>query len=218
MNIVTQLIGFFVFAILLNQFALMLLLVFMLLMLAILIWHKNQTYFRLLKRLKWVFIVTILVFIFNTPGEHVAGWPFPISPSYEGLIAATTQVLRLALMLAVISHILAINTRERLIAGLYFLLQPLQFFKMDVQRFAARLWLTLHYVEIAQNQEKLSQNGLNKSGFFDQFERISSSQSATNDTETLEIELDLPYFGWLDNLTLLIIAILFVIFLVGKLI
>lgn len=218
MNIVTQLIGFFVFAILLNQFALMLLLVFMLLMLAILIWHKNQTYFRLLKRLKWVFIVTILVFIFNTPGEHVAGWPFSISPSYEGLIAATTQVLRLALMLAVISHILAINTRERLIAGLYFLLQPLQFFKMDVQRFAARLWLTLHYVEIAQNQEKLSQNGLNKSGFFDQFERISSSQSATNDTETLEIELDLPYFGWLDNLTLLIIAILFVIFLVGKLI
>jgi len=218
MNIVTQLITFFALSLLLNQLNLILLIMFMLLILAILIWCKNHTYFRLLKRLKWVFIATILVFIFNTPGEHVAGWPFSISPSYEGLIAACSQLLRLALILAMISHILETNTRERLIAGLYCLLQPLQFFKLDVRRFAARLWLTLYYVDIAQNQPKPSQNKLYKVGLFDQFEGITSKQSILNDTETLEIELDLPYFGWLDCFTLLIIAVLFMIFLVGKLI
>ena len=215
MNVVTQLIGFMVLAITLNQFSLPILVVMLLITLMFLIMHQNQTYFRLLKRLKWIFIVTLLVFSFNTPGEHLMGWPFNISPSYEGLSAAITQVIRLALMLAVISHLLATHTRERLIAGLYYLLQPFAYFHLDVRRFAARLWLTLHYVEVSQQQDKSDITTQKQAGFFDSFAQITQATPDAQVSDIEEIELDIPHFSWLDFITLFLMVVWLIAFWAG---
>jgi energy-coupling factor transporter transmembrane protein EcfT len=217
MNIVTQLIGFLLLAISLNLLPLWLLsTLFTCILLCMVAYHHHQ-YFRLLKRLKWFFVVTILLFVFNTPGEHLAYWPFAISPSYEGLQAAMTQVLRLALMLAVISHILLVNTREQLIAGMYFLLYPLHYLQLDIKRFAARLWLTLHYVEIAQNQSNAMQNLQKKLTLFERFDQLTHIQLDSMDAQANEIQLDLPSWTWIDVFALALMLAGLIVFMLGKL-
>lgn len=155
LNTKTQLIAFFLFALIVNVLHLSILLFLMLILLALLVYLNNSHFFRLMRRLKWFYLVMLLIFIFNTPGEHVAHWPFSIKPTYEGLHTGVEQVLRIAVMLAALSIVLTQNTKQQLISGLYFLMQPLSYLGLDVKRFAARLWLTLHYVELQQgDQEK----------------------------------------------------------------
>jgi energy-coupling factor transport system permease protein len=89
----------------------------------------------------------LAIYAYATPGEYVGALPEWFAPTYEGLREGGMQMLRLVLMLAAISLLLATTDRSRLMSGLYWLLQPLRFFRIDPARFAARLWLTLHYVE-----------------------------------------------------------------------
>jgi len=147
-NIITQLLSFFVLAIIVNQLNLIALLAFFLVLVAILMLNKTQQFIHAVRKFKWLFLVMIGIFAFNTPGEHLVNWPFAISPTYEGIVAGFTQMLRIAIMLAALSLILAFNSRQQLISGFYFIFSPLKYLGLEVERFAARLWLTLHYVEL----------------------------------------------------------------------
>ena len=156
-NTKTQLITFFLFALLVNGWHIAVLLMLMPLLLGLLLYVNNRHYFRLSYRLKWFYLVMFAIFAFNTPGEHIAAWPFNLKPSYEGVLMGLEQVFRIATMLAVLSLILMQNTKQQLISGIYFLIQPLSPIGLDIKRFAARLWLTLHYVDLQQSSgEKLS--------------------------------------------------------------
>jgi energy-coupling factor transporter transmembrane protein EcfT len=154
-NIITQLLIFFAVAISINLLQLNLLIGLFIFLIAMLIFTKNKVFLRSMLRFKWFFVVMLFIFAFNTPGQHLAIWPFDFSPTYEGIIAGLTQMLRMLIMLAGISIILACNTRQQLISGFYFIFSPLKYFGLKVERFAARLWLTLHYVEL-QSQTKHS--------------------------------------------------------------
>lgn len=152
-NIITQLLSFFILAIIVNQLSLNALMLIVLIFMVIISLTKTQQFLRSIKRFKWFFLVMMVIFAFNTPGEHLAKWPFAISPTYEGVIAGFTQILRITTMLAALSLILAVNTRQQLISGFYFIFSPLQYLGLEVERFAARLWLTLHYVELQRGNE-----------------------------------------------------------------
>ena len=206
-NIITQLLGFFVLAIIVNNLNIQTLLVFFMCLLGIILLKQQIQYLRTLKRFKWFFLVLMNIFAFNTPGEHVAGWPFAFSPTYEGLLAGITQTLRICLMLAALSLIINANTRQQLISGFYFIFAPLKFLGLAVERFAARLWLTLHYVEV-QRDSHIKQNLLN------QLKSITNLQSnelnhAAN--ETVSIEFMMPQFGMLDYCVITLLIILVVI-------
>lgn len=101
----------------------------------------------LLKRVRYILLVMLLVYAYNTPGEYVAGWMFSIAPTYEGVHAGIEQALRLALIMAALAWLLTTTEREQMIAGLYWLAKPFSFMGFQPERFAVRLWLTLHYVE-----------------------------------------------------------------------
>ena len=199
-NIITQLMLFFVFAIALNLLKLKVLLVITPLLLLALILVKNQQFYRLSKRLKWFYLVLFLIFAFNTPGEHMLGWPFSISPTYEGIRAGFEQLLRISTMLVALSILLASNTRQQLISGFYFLLSPLKCLGLDVERFAARLWLTLHYVELQQQVPKkphiFSNLGQNLTNIFTEAQH-----------EDITITLEKPQFTWLDMVLLVLMLI-----------
>lgn len=150
----TQLITFFLFALLLNGWHLYILLLLMSLLLMILIYLRNQHFFRLMYRLKWFYLVTFILFALNTPGEYIAVWPFSLRPTYEGVSMGLEQAVRIATMLALLSLILTHNTQQQLISAIYFMLQPLSSIGLDIERFATRLWLTLHYVELQQSSPK----------------------------------------------------------------
>ena len=204
-NVITQLLVFFMLAILVNQTHLPVLiyiaamLVLALSGMALSSMTSNQ-FFRSIKRLKWFFLVLIIIFAFNTPGEYVLTSSAFISPTYEGLIAGGTQALRIMAMLAALSLVLACNTRQQLISGFYFLFSPLNYLGLDVARFAARLWLTLHYVESQQEKDKQQ--------FFSYLKNMSFAALNETTHEDVDISFALPEFMLLDYVSITLLAAL----------
>lgn len=101
----------------------------------------------LIRRARWLLLSIALIYAYATPGEFVPYLPDAMAPTYEGLRDGAIQALRLALMLASLSLLLATTNRAQIMAGIYQLLKPFQFLGAQPERFSARLWLTLHYVE-----------------------------------------------------------------------
>jgi energy-coupling factor transport system permease protein len=205
-NIITQLLSFFVLAVIVNQLNLKVLILILAIFLTMLMFNQSHQFLRAIKRFKWLFLVMLVIFAFNTPGEHLPNWPFAISPTYEGIVSGFTQVIRIAVMLAALSLILACKTRQQLISGFYFMFSPLKYLGLEVERFAARLWLTLHYVELQRDQAS-SKDLL---GRLSEMTNLQSNQTH----EDVSIELMLPKFGLADYLiiSLLIFILAKVVF------
>lgn len=116
--------------------------------LPLLLRHSAQ-YLKLLRRSRWLMISLILVYAFVTPGVAAVAVLGAYSPSREGLLSGGLQALRLLALLATLALLLATTSRDRILAGLYFLLRPFALIGVDIDRVAARIWLTLHYAEQA---------------------------------------------------------------------
>lgn len=104
-------------------------------------------FLKLLKRVRYILLFLFIVYAFNTPGEYWPGWYFSIAPTYEGIATGFEQALRISMVLAGLALLLVTTSRELMIAGLYCLAQPFKYLRLDPERFAVRLWLTLYYVE-----------------------------------------------------------------------
>lgn len=109
-------------------------------------WSDN---WRLFRRARWLLVSLLLIYAFATPGELVPGWPEWMAPTYEGLRGGLAQALRLIVMLTGLAGLLARGGRDTWISGIYTLIRPLAVVGISAERFAVRLWLTLHYVEHA---------------------------------------------------------------------
>lgn len=106
-------------------------------------------FLRLLRRTRWIMLALLLIYAYVTPGVGVwpqwGGW----SPTREGLLEGGDQLLRLLSVLAGLALLLSMLQRERLMAGLYVLLQPLSWLGVSRERIAVRLALTLDLAETA---------------------------------------------------------------------
>lgn len=107
----------------------------------------RQLFLGMLRRSKWLLLTVLLIFSFSTPGQYVHGWPVEFAPTYEGFESGAMQLMRLITMLAGLSVLLRATRQDALMAGIYTLLRPLGECGLPVERFTARLWLTLDYVE-----------------------------------------------------------------------
>ena len=118
-----------------------------------LIYYHDRGFWRLLRRVRWLLFFLLVIFAFSTPGEYVRQWPLDggqaFAPTYEGIFAGLLKTAKLCIMLAGLSLLLVTTNRANLIAGFYLLVTPLRILGLNPERFAARLWLTLHYVEQA---------------------------------------------------------------------
>jgi energy-coupling factor transporter transmembrane protein EcfT len=190
LNIVTQLLSFFILAIIVNHLNLNTLSAISTIFIAITTLTKTDQFLRAIKRFKWFFLVMISILALNTPGEHISAWPFSISPTYEGVNLGLTQMLRVVVMLAALSLILAANSRQQLISGFYFIFSPLQYLGLEIDRFAVRLWLTLHYVE----QERGSSISHD---FFSRLKDMTNLKPKQN-SEEVTITFKLPQFSFID--------------------
>jgi energy-coupling factor transport system permease protein len=101
----------------------------------------------MLKRSRWLFVAVLLVFALGTPGEYPVWWEWAMAPTYEGLELGIQQAVRLLIMLTALALLMGTTPRADLMAGIFPLLSPLRYLGMSPERFTARLWLTLHYVE-----------------------------------------------------------------------
>lgn len=156
---------------------------------ALLLRYRVAGFWKMLRRVRWILLTLLLVYAFSTPGEYVASWPQTLlAPTYEGLRAGGVQLARLCVMLAGLSLLLATTARPQLIAGFYLLLRPLRHAGLQPQRFAARLWLTLHYVE--QRPPQVTRRNL--------AERLAAGFMTEDGSAPQHIEFSLPAFGWYD--------------------
>lgn len=119
----------------------------LLLVFAVAIKVQPKVFWMALWRMRWLFVSIFLIYAFATPGELVPLFPIAIAPSFEGLNQVLLQISRLLIALAALNVLLATTSKESLMLGLYILLQPLKYIGMDIERFSARLLLTLAYVE-----------------------------------------------------------------------
>ena len=112
---------------------------------------------KLIFRLKFFLIITFFLYVFNTPGEYIFLWPY-LSPSYEGLLLGSTQIMRLINSVAIITIMISLMSYQTLIETFYLIFKPLKRFGIDAKRFAVRLYLTMEYVKTFQSTRKLRFN------------------------------------------------------------
>jgi len=160
----------------------------------------STQYFKLLRRSRWILISLILVYAFVTPGVAAIAVLGTYSPSQEGLLSGSLQALRLLALLATLALLLATTSRDRILAGLYFLLRPFTLIGVDIDRVAARIWLTLHYAENAE------QTGPRRSGAWR--ERLQAALHGSGH-ETVSITLEIGRLSRSDYAALWCAALIF---------
>ena len=181
------------------------LLITLLILTTILFLHRSPNALRMFKRLRWMIFTILLVYAFNTPGEYISFGsdnPWSIVPTYEGVHAGLSQVLRLCVVVMALVLLTRVH-RDELIGGLYSLFKPLSYFGLDSERFVVRLWLTLHYVE--NDEELKSKKKQDKRSFFVQ---VLNKFDALDLTEQMfdSVTLYTEKWRWTDTFLLIIVT------------
>jgi hypothetical protein len=101
----------------------------------------------LLRRARWLLLSIVLLFLFGTPGERLPGTIGAIGATYDGLTAATEQLLRLVLLLVTLAWLHLSVGSSGLVRGLHWLLSPLAAWGDYRERIVVRLLLVLENVE-----------------------------------------------------------------------
>lgn len=108
----------------------------------------------MVRRMRWLFLSIFIIYAFGTPGELLPQFPVSFAPTFEGINLGWQQIEKLLLALAALALLVTRTSKEHLMLGLYMLLRPLKLAGLNVERFAARLMLTLNYVEELAAEDK----------------------------------------------------------------
>jgi energy-coupling factor transporter transmembrane protein EcfT len=117
-----------------------------------LLYRGFPSFRRIAWRMRYVFLTLLLLYSCATPGRYLIPAWGQMSPTVEGVRAGGVHLLRLVVAIASLSVVLASTGRQDLLAGILFLLRPLQRLGVPVERFAVRLVLTMQYVESPQRK------------------------------------------------------------------
>jgi len=194
---VLLLLGLIVFALAIPQFNITSMLVASTLVVVIVLFSDYKRCWRLMRRTRVLLIMLLGVYSFTTPGTPLfSGWE-QASPTVEGLNAGLQQIWRLGLMIGGVAAMISYLSRNQLLGGLYYLLLPLKPIGIPVERFALRLWLTLHYVETLPKMSKLGahwENAITMPKKFDQ--RIQIEIAQFHITDIVFAVVCIALLGW----------------------
>lgn len=108
---------------------------------------------RLVKRIRFLLLAIVILFAGFTPGEAVfIDWP-GISPSWEGVNLAAEHGGRVLAVVFCVAMLMELLPAQRLVGGLYALVQPFRRVGFPAHRVAVRTLLVLEYVD---SDEKVS--------------------------------------------------------------
>lgn len=114
----------------------------------------RQTWFRLMRRNRWLLLVLLIVLAYGLPGEGLGGIDW--LPSRNGLREGLMHALRLLSLLAILSWMLAYTPTQALLSGLWSLLAPLQQLGLNVERSISRLALVVSTLDTPAHPTRLS--------------------------------------------------------------
>jgi len=198
-----KIMAFILMAILIQHSKLRALVVLAVVLLLALFYFRVSRFMAMIRRMRWLFLSMLIVYAYTTPGEYLNHWPFDMAPSYEGLRDGFYQIARISLVLASISLLMATSTRENLMTGIYALIKPLSFLGISPERFTARLYLTLQYMDQVKKQSNLHDKTLSWP------ERFYVLLSQTQESAACEmIRLEVPPIGLFDCVCVAVLLIL----------
>lgn len=118
----------------------------------------------LLRRMRWLFLSLLVVYLWFTPGQPLLP-AIASQPTLEGVLEGLQRISALALLALAASLLIQSMTREALIAALYRLLSPLRWLRVQPERIAVRITLTLEAVTEVQQllTEQLREHPANAS-------------------------------------------------------
>ena len=115
--------------------------------------HHVPIVIKAVARVRWLLVFIILITSLSTPGELIQPvaaidiWPAHFIPTYEGCLLGVMQSIRLVCLITAISLLTTSLKRDVLISAVYHLLLPATLLGFDAEKFAARLCLTLEYMQ-----------------------------------------------------------------------
>jgi hypothetical protein len=101
--------------------------------------------FMMLRRLKWLFLSILIVYLFFTPGRLLIidlYW----GPTVEGLIQGLSRIFVLLLLVAAVNLLISSTQQDDLLSAILWCLRPLAIFGIPHERLAVRISLTLEAV------------------------------------------------------------------------
>lgn len=122
-------------------------------------------------KLQWLFISIFFVYAITTPGEYLVINGEMLGVTKEGVSMAFMQIAKIIMAIACLRILFYRTSINQLIGGLSQLLYPLQIIGFNVECFAVRLFLTLHYVD------NFTLTSKRKAGFIDVYHQIISPSS-----------------------------------------
>lgn len=193
----TKILTWLVFAILIQLFNVLPLLAASFLLAALIFLCRATEFARLLRRTRWLLLSLLLIYGYASSGQALLPALGSLSPSREGILAGAMQAWRLAAMLAALSVMLAVTPRNDILSGLYLLLRPFRLVGVDVERIAARIWLTLYYAGQAR-----------PATLRDWRQQLLSAFAPAATGENSVVTLEVADFSWRDILFALAMGIL----------
>lgn len=133
---------------------------------------------RIIKRMRWLFLSILVVYLWFTPGEPILPVESGLMPTIEGLQTGLLRVLSLVLIIFAVNYFISTIARNRLVEAIVWLLYPLNWITIDTRQLALRIALTLeliprvqqivldvkqHYVDAQQNMDRSRQVTVKKS-------------------------------------------------------
>ncbi|NIR59267.1 MAG: hypothetical protein GWO02_06965 [Gammaproteobacteria bacterium] len=109
----------------------------------------------MLKRLRWLALSLLVVYLWFTPGPALAPALGPWSPTWPGLAEGLARCATLVLIVLGVRLLFATTSREQLLAGLYGLARILRPLGVDPERVAVRVTLTLEAVPRLRPQMRI---------------------------------------------------------------
>jgi energy-coupling factor transport system permease protein len=157
--------------------------------------------------MRWLFVSIFIIYAFGTSGEYVQYFSGNYAPTYEGCVLGMLQIAKLVIALASLTILFASSSTEELMIGLYMMLSPLKLLGFEIERFTARLLLTLDCVEELAVKEKYTFS-------FHDFDKLHSATE--NLQEKKLIVLQSPPFTQIDKLLMIIIITSLLVLAINK--
>lgn len=131
----------------------------------------NLRWARILSKMRWLLLVMLLVYAYNTPGEYLGA--DSLMPTYEGLHMGCNQLLYISLLSGLILWVQQTTSQQHQVYAVYQMLFPFMFSQQFRERVAVRWALTMTYAEqYLENNAKIQ---LNPNTFLERIRQIIDS-------------------------------------------
>ncbi len=158
----------------------------------------NGKFLLTVQRMRWLWVSILIIYAFTTPGEYIPAFPTQFSPTIEGVQLGMLQILKLLIAIACLNLLFSTCSKEDLLAAFIRLVRPFQWLGLNVERFAARLFLTLDYVERLATESKLSFAQLN-------FQLLDAMHATTLHLSQQKVKIAQPPLLLMDKIALCVI-------------